>query len=52
MIFGGCGDLVFVIDDKDEYMEELNKMKLKVKKDLKVKNGIRFEVFIKKVDGM
>jgi len=52
MIFGGCGALVFVIDAQDDYMEALNKLHLTVTKAFKVNHGIRFEVFIHKVDGL
>ncbi|KAJ9574346.1 hypothetical protein L9F63_026007, partial [Diploptera punctata] len=52
MIFGGCGALVFVIDAQDDYTEALNKLNLTVTKAFKVNQGIRFEVFIHKVDGL
>ncbi|PNF39760.1 Ras-related GTP-binding protein D [Cryptotermes secundus] len=52
MIFGGCGALVFVIDAQDDYTDALNKLHLTVTKAFKVNQGIRFEVFIHKVDGL
>nr|CAD7598526.1 unnamed protein product [Timema genevievae] len=52
MIFGGCGAVIFVIDAQDEYAEALNKLHLTVTKAFKVKQSIKFEVFIHKVDGL
>ncbi|KAK9505520.1 hypothetical protein O3M35_009558 [Rhynocoris fuscipes] len=52
VIFGDCGALVFVIDAQDDYTDALNKLVGTVTKSYKINPGIKFEVFIHKVDGL
>jgi len=52
VIFGGCGALIFVIDSQDDYVDALTKLNQTVTRAYKVNPGIRFEVFIHKVDGL
>ncbi|KAI0207812.1 Ras-related GTP-binding protein C [Lamellibrachia satsuma] len=52
MIFGGCGALIFVIDAQDDYTNALHVLHETVTRAYKVNPGIKFEVFIHKVDGL
>ncbi|KAK2190602.1 hypothetical protein NP493_74g00042 [Ridgeia piscesae] len=52
MIFRGCGALIFVIDAQDDYTSALQSLHETVTRAYKVNPGIKFEVFIHKVDGL
>ncbi|KAK3596364.1 hypothetical protein CHS0354_037083 [Potamilus streckersoni] len=51
-IFGSYGALIFVIDAQDDYMDALQKLHVTVTRVYKINPGIKFEVFIHKVDGL
>lgn len=51
-IFKGCGALIFVIDAQDDYTPALECLNDTVSRAYKINPGIKFEVFIHKVDGL
>ncbi|XP_060086253.1 ras-related GTP-binding protein C-like [Ylistrum balloti] len=51
-IYEECEAIIFVIDSQDEYMDALAKLNATVSKAHRINPGIKFEVFIHKVDGL